>query len=262
MYNETRLFEDNKTITLQLPFNKNTTIAFCIGTPLVLGLIALLYFWRDIDVDTRAINYNNTIPITLLNFGQGDGTGMSKGNLAEEGIKHKGDEPESTLHDAEITAQTKVAKIDAETDPSVSNKIKSVSDISSSKTNNNSQKIGSTSTDVGLADGSIEGTGLGSRNMGMGMGEGFGDIAWGGGGNRIILSKKPPKFPKGVNTSGEIKIQFVVKPDGTVAAMHPLQKCDPALERAALEALKQWRFNAVKDTIDMIAIIPFRFKLK
>jgi TonB family protein len=261
MYNETRLFEENKTISLQVPFNRNTTIGFCIGTPIVYGLIALLYFWQDINVEPRAVHYNNTIPLTVLNFGKGDGTGGNKGNLTEEGTTHQGQEPESTLHDAEVATQTKTAKADAETDPTISNKIKSVADVSST-TNNNSKQTGSTSTDVGLPDGSLDGSGLGSRSMGMGLGEGFGEISWGGGGNRIVLSKKPPKFPKGVNTSGEIKIQFRVRPDGTVAAMHPLQKCDPALERAALEALRHWRFNAIKDTIEMDAIIPFRFKLK
>jgi TonB family protein len=260
MYNESRLYEDVETLNFKLPLDRNTTIGFCIGTPLVLGVIALLFFWEDIDPEPRAIKYN-VAPLTILNFGDGDGTGMSKGNLSAEGAAHKGQNPASDLHDAEIATQTRTAKSNAETDASVSNNIVSVADIGSANKNNDA-KAGSSSQNVGLADGSLDGTGLGSRGRGMGLGEGFGDIEWGGGGNRIVLSKKPPKFPRNVNTSGEIRIRFRVRPDGTVSAMIPLQKSDPAFERAALEALRQWRFNPIKDTIEMEGIIPFKFRLK
>jgi TonB family protein len=41
-----------------------------------------------------------------------------------------------------------------------------------------------------------------------------------------------------------------------------LTKADPALEKAALDALRQWRFNPIKDTVDMIGIIPFKFQIR
>jgi TonB family protein len=261
MQNESRFYEDNKVINFQLPFNKNLTIAFFTGTPLVLVLISLLVFWEDIQPEPRAINYNNTVPLTILNFGKGDGTGVSKGNLSEEGIAHKGTLPESNLHDAEVASQTKKTNTNAETDPTVSSNIKSVSSISSTD-NNANKNIGNNAKNVGIVDGSLDGSGLGSRGHGMGMGEGFGEIEWGGGGNRTLLSKKPPKFPAGANISGETKIKFYVKPDGTVSRMIILRKVDPALENAALEALKQWRFNPIKDTVEMEATIPFKFRLK
>jgi TonB family protein len=261
MHDESRFYEDNESINFELPFNRNLTKAFCIGTPLVLGLISLLVFWRDIQPDPRAITYSNTVPLTILNFGKGDGTGMSKGNLSAEGIAHKGNLPASNLHDAEIAASTKKSTNNAETDPTVSSNIKTVTNVSSTE-NNDKKNIGNSSKNVGLADGSLDGSGLGSRGRGMGLGEGFGEIEWGGGGNRIVLSKKPPKFPQGANISGETKIQFHVKPDGTVSKMIILRKVDPALESAALAALRQWRFNPIKDSVDMIGIIPFSFRLK
>ena len=260
MFNESRIYEDNNSISFELPFNKNLTIGFCIGTPLVLGLITLLFFWRDIHPDPPAI-VNNTIPLTILNFGSGDGTGMSKGNLTKEGAAHKGTTPASTLHDAEIASQTKKTTTVAETDPTVSSNLRAVSEVSSTD-NNVAKNTGNSARDVGVPDGSLDGSGLGSRGRGMGLGEGFGEIEWGGGGNRIVLSKKPPKFPQGVNTSADIKIQFNVRPDGTVTRLILLSKADPALERAALDALRQWRFNPIKDTVDMIGVIPFKFRLR
>jgi TonB family protein len=41
-----------------------------------------------------------------------------------------------------------------------------------------------------------------------------------------------------------------------------LKKSDPAFEKAALEALRQWRFNPIKDTLEMEGTIPFRFNLR
>jgi len=259
MYKDTRYYEEIKIIQFSFPLNRNATIGFCIGTPLVLGLIFLLFLWQDISPEPRAIDYNY-VPIVLLNFGSGDGTGQSKGNLTSEGISHKGQRSASDLHDAEISSNTKVSNQESLTDPTQSNNIQPKTQLSSINTTNNDR--GSSSRDIGLSDGSIEGSGLGSKGRGLGLGDGFGDIEWGGGGNRIVLSKKPPRFPSGVNISGEIKLQFRVRPDGTISKVVVLKKTDPALENAAIEALRQWRFNSIKDTVDMEGIIPFRFKLK
>ena len=260
MFNDSRIYEDDNSVSFELPFNKNLTISWCIGTPLVLGIITLLVFFTNIKPEPRPV-IDNTIPLTILNFGLGDGTGMSKGNLTAEGVAHRGAAPASTLHDAEVAAQTRKTTTAAETDPTVSSNWQPVSDISSTD-NNADRNVGNSARNVGVPDGSLDGTGLGSRGRGMGLGEGFGDVEWGGGGNRIVLSKRAPRFPPGVNTSGEIRIQFTVKPDGTVGRMILLSKADPALEAAALTALRQWRFNPIKDTIEMIGTIPFRFQLR
>ncbi|MDR0927597.1 MAG: energy transducer TonB [Ignavibacteria bacterium] len=260
MYNDTRIYEENETVSFKFYFNKNITIGFCIGAPLVLGLLSLLYFWTDIAPDTVPIKYD-VVPLTLLNFGNGDGTGMSKGNLSAEGEAHKGSTPQSQLNDAEIAAKTTQAQHNAETDPTLSTNIKPVTNVASTDANK-TDDIGNSAKNIGTSDGSIDGSGLGNRGRGMGLGEGFGEIEWGGGGNRMVLSKKPPRFPTGTNTSGEIRIKFRVKPDGTVSKMVILKKSDPAFENAALEALRQWRFNPIKDTVEMEGIIPFRFKLR
>ncbi|MFW6232997.1 MAG: TonB family protein, partial [Bacteroidota bacterium] len=77
-----------------------------------------------------------------------------------------------------------------------------------------------------------------------------------------VLYKKVPKFPDGVSRSAKIKIRFTVLADGTVAQMVPLQKADPRLEKAAMEALKQWRFNRLENGETMVGIIPMTFRLR
>lgn len=259
-YNGTRYYEDTKTYQITFPINKNAVIGFCIGTPLVLGLIFLLYFWKDIAPEQRTIEYHY-VPITLLNFGSGDGTGQRKGNLSAEGIAHKGQSPTTILNDAETSTTTRRSNQESLTDPMQSSNIQPKTELTSTS-NNITNDIGSSTKNIGLNDGAIDGSGLGNRGRGLGLGNGFGDIEWGGGGNRIVLTKKPPKFPTGANISGEVKLKFIVRPDGTISKIMVLKKSDPALENAAIEALRQWRFNSIKDTTDMEGIIPFKFKLK
>ncbi len=259
MYDNTRIYEDNEEIRLKIIINKNLSVAFFVGTPIVLILIALLAFIRDIEPEDRVIKYN-TVPVTMLNFGMGDGTGMSKGNLTAEGIAHKGKTPASELHDAEIASKTRTSTANAETDVNVSSNIKTVGDIGSTDKKQESQ--GNAASNVGLSTGSEDGQGLGGRGFGHGRGEGFGDIEWGGGGNRYVLQKKLPKYPKGVTASGQVKIRFRVRQDGTISSIILLQKVDPALEKAAVDALRQWRFNPLDTNMDMEGIIPFTFRLK
>lgn len=255
MYNDTRYYEDNKQISIRLPLNRIQTISLILGIALVLGALSLLYLWTDIEPEQRAITYD-VVPVTLLNFGDGDGTGRSKGNLTEEGILHKGKSPESGLHDAEVGSNTRGNNSNTETDITISSNIKP-----GDGTGTENDGVGA--KDVGGLEGSSVGSGLGSRGSGAGLGNGFGDIEWGGGGgNRIVLSKKPPRFPSNANVSGDVILKFWVKPDGTVSKIVVVKKSDPTLENSAIDALRQWRFNAIKDSLDMVGIIPFKFRLR
>jgi TonB family protein len=196
----------------------------------------------------------------MLNFGNGDGTGMSKGNLSEEGMMHKGKAPGNELEDASTAAKTRVVKNFSPDDPtSTSNLVPKNILPSSEKTKE--QENGSGTTNTGSNLGSLTGTGLGDKGFGPGKGTGFGDIEWGGGGNRTVLQKSLPKYPQGTRYAAQIKIKFTVASDGTVTTMIPLQKGDPTLEKAAMNALRQWRFNPLAQKKDMIGIITFTFKL-
>jgi TonB family protein len=136
---------------------------------------------------------------------------------------------------------------------------------SESQTNNaggnaNKAKPLADASGVGTANGG-DASGLGRFGSGAGKGAGYG-LEWGGGGNRVVLHKEMPKYPSGVNTSVQIKIRFTVLPNGSVGAILPMQKGDPVLERAAIEALRRWQFNPLNDTKDMVGFITFTFRVQ
>jgi protein TonB len=87
-------------------------------------------------------------------------------------------------------------------------------------------------------------------------------IEWGGGGNRIVLSKVLPTYPPGYNVSGRVRLRFTVRPDGSVASILPVERSDPVLERIAIQALRQWRFNPIESAVEMVGIITFVFELQ
>ena len=252
------IHEQKFSLELKIPWDSNTARGFAVAVVLTLFFIftAPLYYIKPPVVDRFQ---TNTIPIEILNFGAGDGTGLSKGNLSAEGAKHKGANPQSNLHDAQVAALTRKTNKPSAGDPNESSNLIPVSELSA--TDRNTDNRGSHSRNVGSPDGSEGGTGLGDKGAGPGKGLGFGDIEWGGGGNRIVLYKKVPQFPPGANTSAQIRIRFTVLADGTVSNMVPLQKGDPILERSAMEALRQWRFNPLKEERVMVGIITFTFRL-
>lgn len=260
MYRSTR-YESKDSFQVKIPWDSNTARGFL--TALALTIIVLL-FTPVVNLEKakpRAIPHN-TIPIELLNFGDGDGTGRSKGNLTREGEKYKGEEPESELMDAEAAARTRLDRNATSQDLDNASDYIPKNELASNK-KIDSTRNGTSNRNIGSREGSIRGTGQGDKGSGKGKGTGFGDIEWGGGGNRTVLVKKVPRFPRGVNKSAEIKIRFTVLADGTVSSMVPLQKADPRLERAAMDALAQWRFNPLGDKEKvMVGVIPLSFRLR
>ena len=253
------LRDESGPLNIKLPWNKYTARGFAIAIALIAIILLLIPVF---NLDTLYITrYEiNKVPIEFLNFGNGDGTGASKGNLAEEGMKHKGKTPESDLHDAEIAAKSNSPKVIMSKEADDATKFVTVKEFGSKeKTATDSKSTGS--QNVGGNEGDDLALGLGDKGIGAGSGMGLGDIEWGGGGNRIVLHKKIPKYPPGVNTGAKIRIMFTVNPDGTVMRMVPLQKGDPILEKAAMDALRQWRFNPLNSTIEMQGIITFTFKV-
>jgi len=253
--------EDDQGVKLIIPWDKFTARGMLVAFTLAALAILLMNSYNPPQFDQRYIEIRS-VPITLLNFGDGDGTGMSKGNLTEEGVQHKGEIPPSNLHDAKTAAQTR-RDPDAkpQTDEDASTYIP-VSEMKSNKSTAGSTN-GSGNQNIGSSDGKEWGTGLGDKGTGKGAGYGFGNIEWGGGGNRRVVEKHLPKFPDGVKTSAKIKLKFWVNPDGTVSRVVPIQRAaDPRLDQAAIEAIKKWRFNPLKTDQIMVGIIPMEFVLK
>jgi TonB family protein len=247
--------------TLTIPWDRNTaiglgvSIAFC-------TLILLLFLVKREYEESRYIEIGS-VPTELLNFGKGDGTGKSKGNLTKEGAKQKGDTPISNIHDAEKGRAQNNVDATSTAEFGESAQVRAVAELSGKEKDAAASATGDAEKSVGSSDGLVDGTGLGDWGSGKGKGYGFGDVEWGGGGNRWLVGKKYlPNFPKNVRQSGAIKLKFEVMPDGTVGKIYPLVKSDPRLERAAIEALKKWRFNKIERDVVMVGTIPFTFKLK
>jgi protein TonB len=106
-------------------------------------------------------------------------------------------------------------------------------------------------------------SGLGNEGEGEG-GMGF-DIDWGGRGTRKIYSFILPQYPEGVKKEVNIKLQFTILPDGTVGTIIPKMKADTRLENAAINSLRQWRFEALSSNqrqVEQNAVIVFPYRLQ
>ncbi|MGA8263443.1 MAG: hypothetical protein WB779_03285 [Ignavibacteriaceae bacterium] len=108
-------------------------------------------------------------------------------------------------------------------------------------------------------------TAEGQGNKANGSGSFGYDIDWGGQGQRKIYSFSLPEYPEGVNKEIDIRLRFTILPDGTVGNIFPLIKADTRLENAAINSLRQWRFEALDPSqkqTDQMAVIVFPYRLK
>lgn len=91
------------------------------------------------------------------------------------------------------------------------------------------------------------------------------DIQWDGGLSRSRISGELPSFPPGATREVQVAVRFRVRPDGSMYGMTVIQKGDPRYERAALSAMRSWRFNALPPEAKQAAQVGtavFSFKLK
>jgi len=121
-----------------------------------------------------------------------------------------------------------------------------------SKTKNEEKNVSSVTT-----------SGQGNNAEGEGS---FGfDINWGGKGMRKIYSYTLPQYPEGVKKEVDIKLQFTILPDGTIGTIIPKIKADTRLENAAINSLRQWRFEALNGSqkqVEQTAVIIFPYRLQ
>jgi len=246
-------------VNINIPWDSNAFKGLIGGITITL-LVLLFIGIFDLDPVQSRIIERNRIPIEILSFGSGDGTGMKSGNLTEEGVKIRGREATSNLQDAEVSAKN--GKENISTSDEVSDRLVAVKDASTNQRNNQKNDQAVSAHSVGAEDGSDLGSGLKTRGSGKGSGDGFGDIDWGGGGNRVVLKKVLPKMPAGVHASARIVLRFKVLPNGLVSTVTPTTKADPALERAAIEALRKWQFNPLDTDAIMEGVIPLTFILR
>ncbi len=108
-------------------------------------------------------------------------------------------------------------------------------------------------------------TTVGQGNKAQGAGSFGYDIDWGGQGTRKIYSYIIPAYPEGVNKEIDIRLKFSILPDGTVGTILPLTKADTRLENAAINSLRQWRFESLdpgQKQVEQTAVIVFPYRLQ
>lgn len=110
-----------------------------------------------------------------------------------------------------------------------------------------------------------EESGKGKEEAGEGEGKFGFEIDFGGRGIRKIFSYSLPEYPSGVSKEIDVKLKFSILPDGTVGKIIPLIKADSRLELAAINSLRQWRFEPLPNNqkvIEQFAVIIFPFRLQ
>jgi hypothetical protein len=196
--------------------------------------------------------YNFTSDIELqkyyeISFGSGEGTGSSGGS--------------GTEMNADI-----VQPMDLTKPVENSKDIKGI-DLQKSKEKANNEFTERIGRKKNTNDRNVESdniaSGIGNGGEGPG-GFGYG-IDWGGKGTRKIYSYVLPAYPSGVDKEINIKLRFSIFPDGTVGNIIPLTKADTRLEDAAINSLRQWRFEALnpsQNNLEQIAVIVFPYRLR
>lgn len=110
-----------------------------------------------------------------------------------------------------------------------------------------------------------EESGKGREEAGEGEGNYGFEIDFGGKGMRKIYSYSLPEYPEGVSKEIDVKLKFSILPDGTVGKILPLIKADTKLELAAINSLRQWRFEPLpqsQNVTEQYAVIIFPFRLR
>jgi outer membrane biosynthesis protein TonB len=82
---------------------------------------------------------------------------------------------------------------------------------------------------------------------------------------RTKISGELPKFPAGVDRGATVNISFTVAPDGAVVFVAPAAKGLPQMEKAAMDALRGWRFNALEKSqsqVNQKGVAIFVFQLR
>jgi TonB family protein len=76
----------------------------------------------------------------------------------------------------------------------------------------------------------------------------------------VMVSQVEPQFPRAVMLDlrrGTVRVRFDVMPDGTVAAQTVVSSTNARLNRAALAAVGQWKFQRLRETQEGIVEVGF-----
>ena len=228
---------------------KNTGMSYTISV-LIHSIAILLLLAINLSFDYSPSEF------VELSFGISDQNGSSgaEGNIIDkiEEISENSEENKVETKNEEVT-EIELPKSDNTDDDNI---IKPADD---------DREVSETSSEISTETetSNVSSTGQGNDAEGEGS---FGfDIDWGGKGTRKIYSFILPQYPEGVKKEVNIKLQFTILPDGTVGTIIPKIKADTRLENAAINSLRQWRFEALNPNqkqSEQTAIIVFPYRLQ
>ncbi len=210
-------------------------------------LLAVLFLFIKISTDSPAEDY------LLVGFGSGSGLGNPSAVGTTKTVDENKSKPEKTLDKKEKLKNVDLPKAVRTDDNNIiakTEKEKAKEELTDSKVKP-------------IVKGENRKTG--SEIGGEGDG-GFGfELDFGGKGQRRIYSYNLPDYPEGVAKEIDVKLRFTILPDGTVSKIIPLIKADARLEFAAVNSLRQWRFEPIPPNakqVDQTVVITFPYRLQ
>jgi protein TonB len=235
-----------------LTLNSNNVRQLSFSLSILLHLLLFVFFllWK-FQVSYKAPEF------VELSFGNGIGSGSPGGGAL--GYEQFGETPK--LSEASGSATQETEKVKEIALPKALHTDKESSVKPSDK--DTKSKVATPESHAGTEKGVATNPGLGNGGEGPG---GFGfDINWGGNGTRRIYNYPLPGYPEGVEKEFNVRLRFTIRPDGTVGTIMPLTKGDTRLENAAINSLRQWRFEPLSPNqkqAEQTAVIVFPYRLR
>lgn len=203
------------------------------------------------------------------------GANKTKKTAAERVRQQRLNDEEDTGDDEETTVETAAVNFKPRQAASPSPAIPSAQPVGGVHTNvedvaNHGEGLGG--KDGGHGNGSGNATGNGSGGQGTGTGGGIGE------GSQLYttvehppvpVSRVLPEYPSAARSrglEGEVVLRAIVDRRGAVEPNVVVVESIPLLDQAAIEALRQWRFQPGRDAYDrpvrVIIEVPLRFQLR
>ncbi|MDX1700167.1 MAG: energy transducer TonB [Melioribacteraceae bacterium] len=213
-------------------------------------ILAIIAFFINVGVETDLDEY---VTIGFGAIGELSSSGVLAENPTEE-IQKK--QPE--VQEVKKEKVVKKVELPKQENSDEQNNVVVAADKEESKEETKPEKVEPIVKNDEEAGKGKEETGEGEGNFGF-------EIDFGGKGMRKIYSYSLPEYPKGVSKEIDVKLKFSILPDGTVGKILPLIKADTRLELAAINSLRQWRFEPLpqnQKVAEQYAVIIFPFRLK
>ena len=227
---------------------KSSRISYTISFVLH-AIVILLFLLINLSFDYVPSEY------VELSFGISDQTGSSGAQGNKINIIKEIPKPSEKEQSKEKNPEVKEVDLPIAVNTEDENVIKPANNEKEAAEENNEKN---TETVASNSKSSEEGNSSVEGNFGF-------DIDWGGKGTRKIYSFILPQYPEGVKKEVNIKLQFTILPDGTVGTIIPKMKADTRLENAAINSLRQWRFEALSSNqrqVEQTAVIVFPYRLQ